>query len=546
MPVTVHSIDWKATYLRVKYKVDAKRDDRLCLYNEATHRLIPFNVLSKGEYSVAELNVTVAGGREVLSAGNWKIIALPFSSLRKYANTPLPLNAEAKVLYEDKVLLELENKDRIFRYGGGKYAYTISLIPKLENNVILNVTVIVSFYRINPNPHRRSNSLRQIEKDVFSLLYRMLAHVIHPKKNQILFLKENGTEPTQNMKSVQNRMYERNMNETFKIVERYRNVFSGRQHPIDWLLDLLYIARSKYIFVDDYTPIFNFISPTKQTVLTQIWHAGVGFKSVGYARFGLTGSPDPYNSSHRKYTYALVGNKYLRQIYSEVFGIEQEALLATGMPRLDHFFDRQTEITRQLSKKYMWSQKGRVIVFAPTFRGSGQREAFYPYQWLDLDEIYQLCVSTDSFFVFKMHHFIKEQPIIPPKYAQRIFNLTQEELNDLFFITDVLITDYSSCFYDYILLKKPVIFFTPDKLAYSLIRGVQRPIDEMAPGIICNTFSELLSTIENNLYETYSPHPSSIDRAIERSGLASDRVIDTVIYHKEVQGVRLKTYDNES
>ena len=137
-----------------------------------------------------------------------------------------------------------------------------------------------------------------------------------------------------------------------------------------------------------------------------------------------------------------------------------------------------------------------------------------------------------------MHHFIRKRPDISAEYADRIFDLSDESLTKLFFIADVLVTDYSSCFYDYLLLKKPVVFFVPDKTAYSLIRGVQRSIDEMAPGVVCDTFDEFLDVLRTRHYETVSPHPSSIDRAAERSGLASDRAIDTIIYGKDVPGVR--------
>lgn len=141
----------------------------------------------------------------------------------------------------------------------------------------------------------------------------------------------------------------------------------GHQNLFFWIKDINAIARSRYIFIDDYCPVFNFIDPDDDTVLTQVWHAGVGFKSVGYARFGISGSPDPYQSAHRRYDYALVGNGELRDIYSEVFGIEQEALLATGMPRLDHFLDeeRQAAAEQRLMAKYPWMGDGRVIVLRP-------------------------------------------------------------------------------------------------------------------------------------------------------------------------------------
>jgi len=92
------------------------------------------------------------------------------------------------------------------------------------------------------------------------------------------------------------------------------------------------------IFVELTVPIFKYIDLSDKTKLIQVWHAGVGFKSVGYARFGFAG-PEPYDSCHRKYDYAIVGSKALVPVYAEVFGIDKNKILPYGLPRLDNFLD---------------------------------------------------------------------------------------------------------------------------------------------------------------------------------------------------------------
>ncbi len=588
MSVRIHHIGWKSTYLEIEYS--ATQGERLSLYRVKSQRFADFEIEPmKNGHLLARLNVVLGcGDREVLERGEWIICTrIDYSLL-----TDLDALLEAKpnlrprieheirrklpkeirddedtvnrmvdelfpevglsticrhpydtydITYDTSVFANLDNLDKVFRYGKNHYAYIGVFVPKKNLMGDIFLVMDMTFYRWNKNPHRRTGSKRQIEKDIFALCYRIMTLIIPRKRNRILFLKENGDKPTENMEALHQRMLERHMDRQFDIQVRCRDVFaSRRQNLFAWIEDLLAIASSRYIFIDDYTPVFNFIEPGRDMVLTQIWHAGVGFKSVGYARFGLKGSPDPYNSAHRRYTYALVGNEHLRRIYSEVFGIEEDALLATGMPRLDHFLDHDAGVKRHddLVARYPWMNNGRVIVFAPTFRGTGQRTAHYPYNEIDMDRLYKMCEKTNTYFVFEMHHFIKERPEIPEEYADRIIDLSDENLNDLFFVADVLVTDYSSCFYDYLLLKKPVVFFVPDKTAYSLIRGVQRSIDEMAPGTVCDTFAEFIDVLENKHYETVTPHPSSIDRAIERDGLASDRAIDTIIYGKNVPGVR--------
>lgn len=583
MAITIQAIRWHASYLQLDCEADSM--EPLLLYRLKSRRFVPFDIerIGAGRYR-ARVNVALGGGREVLPAGEWIICtriddalltdldallaARPHLMARIRHDACKRLDKDMRddeqavaamveryglesvarhpydthgISYADGVLNNLDNYDRVFRYGKNHYAYAGVFVPKTSREGGIYLVLDMLFYQRNTTPRRRSGSKRQREKDLFAFAYALMTKVVPRKRDRILFLKENGDGPTENMAALQRRMRERGLDRRFDIRCRYRNVFSGRQRLLGWLGDLFAIARSRYIFIDDYAPVFNFIEPGRDVVLTQIWHAGVGFKSVGYARFGLKGSPDPYNSAHRRYTYALVGNEHLRTIYSEVFGIEEEALLATGMPRLDHFLDADVEraYRQEMLGRYPWAGRGRVIVFAPTFRGTGQRTAYYPYDVIDMDRLYRMCVETDSYFVFEMHHFIRKRPQIPPEYADRILDLSDESLTKLFFIADVLVTDYSSCFYDYLLLNKPVVFFVPDKTAYSLIRGVQRSIDEMAPGTVCNDFDEFIDVLEHRRYEAVRPHPSSIDRAAERGMLASDRAIDTILFDRDVPGVRM-------
>lgn len=581
MSIAVHKLYWTRTYFCVEYT--ALHNEELWLLRLKTSQWVRFDEERNGNIVRAKINLMIVDGRNPLSDGEWiicervpEIIASNKKSLLEaypyltsvishdFRNT-LPKNkrntawAENKadregynffaqhpydvqsISYDGEILDSLESLQRVFRYAG-KYAFAVSLIARANPNDHLFLVLSASYFERNTNPKIRKRSIRFREKQLLTLLFKGISFLIPKKGNRVLFLKENGEAPTPNMEELIKRIYERGLDKKFVIRQRYRDTFSSRQKIHEWLGDILEIAKADYIFIDDYSPIFNFLELDDQTVLTQIWHAGVGFKSVGYARFGLAGSPDPYASSHRAYTYALVGNKYLREIYSEVFGIEKKALLATGMPRLDHFLDEQVieNARKTLLSKYPWMEKGRVIIFAPTFRGTGQRDAYYPYDaFFDLDSLYKMCAETNSFFVFEMHHFIKELPCIPKEYQDRIFDLSDESLMELYHVGDVLVTDYSSCFYDYLLLKKPVVFYTPDKIEYAAIRGFQRSVNELAPGVVCDSFEEFLVALRDKTYEGVNPHPSSIDRRAEGGMLASDRAIDTILLGKDVPGVRI-------
>lgn len=586
--VTIEDISWERVFLRVSYR--AERPVQLKLFRVRTRQFADFRETQEGDLVTAVVNITQGGGREPLADGEW-IICQQLSDEEAslswaQANAPYLVTLAKKrlwgelkphrrrklrnagvdyatysftdgqidedirscpftthrIAYAPQLTERLGDLSRVFRYVNGKYALGASLIPSMDATDYLIVKLAIDYFVKNPKPQTRRFSLRQVEKNLFSLYYKLARKVLRPKDNVVLFLKENGDEPTENLAAVRDRLMERGLDKEFPVVERYRNTFGGHQNLFSWIKDINAIAKSRYIFIDDYCPVFNFIDPDDDTVLIQVWHAGVGFKSVGYARFGISGSPDPYQSAHRRYDYALVGNGQLRDIYSEVFGIEQEALLATGMPRLDHFLDdeRQTAAEQRLLAKYPWMGDGRVIVFAPTFRGAGQATAYYPYDaYIDYQALWEMCERTNSYFVFEMHHFIEERPEIPSAFANRLKDLSDESLGDLLYVADVLVTDYSSCFYDCLLLQKPVVFYVPDKVEYSATRGVQRSVDDMAPGVVCDTSEEFVDVLEKAAYRSTAPDASMIDRCSEQAGYAADRVIDAVLLEKEVPGVRL-------
>ncbi len=591
MAIRVTNIWWTRSFLEIDYFAKEPERQELFLFHEKSHCFVRFSnevtdITDDKVFIHARLNLTLGNGREMLESGNWFLCTrfsdellrdeqklfetYPYLDKRAYAAVKKQvkpdrcedesyLRAETdkrrleiitsrpydthSVSYEEDLLERLDNLSKAFRYVGGKYAYVAYLIPKSDSTDYLYVVLNTQFYQRNETPKVRKKSVRFTEKRVLASVAALDAKFSERTGKRVLFLKQNGDTPTSNMAAVRDRMIERGLDTQFQIVERYREVLGQqRQSLSDWLEDMSEISKADFIFIDDYCPIFNFIKPPDGTVLTQIWHAGVGFKSVGYARFGMQGSPDPFNSPHRMYTYALIGNEHLRDIYSEVFGIEQSALLATGMPRLDHFLDEDAAqaARHKLLAAYPWMTDGRVIVYAPTFRGSGQRSAYFPYDtYFDFQKLYDMCSATNSYFVFEMHPFVKDMPPIPQEFGDRIFDLSHESLDELYHVSDALVTDYSSCFYDYLLLKKPVVFYTPDRVEYSVTRGVQRPVKEFAPGVVCDTFDDFMLVLAHRKYEDIEPDSTCIDRAAERGMLASDRVIDTILLGRDVPGVKL-------
>src|SRR5262249_24770723 len=270
------------------------------------------------------------------------------------------------------------------------------------------------------------------------------------------------------------------------------------------------------------------VSPEAKII--QLWHAGSGFKSIGYSRFGSCGSAGRVGA-HRKYTYAITGSKNLIPVYAEAFGIEESAVVATGLPRIDTFLnkERTQKLVADFFEKYPNLIGKRIILFAPTFRGRGIDDAYYDYSRIDFARLYEMCGET-SVVLFRMHHFVTVPVPIPPEHPDRLINDDSfPETNDLLHVADVLITDYSSVVYEFSLLNRPMLFYAYDKDTYSAVHGFHRDYDATAPGKVCMTFDELVKALQNEDYDMSKVEAFRRKNFDSLDTGSADRVIDWLI-----------------
>ncbi len=365
-------------------------------------------------------------------------------------------------------------------------------------------------------------------------IQRRKARIIQRKKNpNILLMSDQSEEMGSNMLALKKALIQKG----YKPKEALRAITTKHYSIFHWIKTLKKIAEADFIFLDDHSQTTDWLT-IKGAVITQLWHAGAGFKSTGYSRFGMPASPAP-KSGHRQYTYGIAGSKKIRHFFSEVWGINDEMVLPTGMPRLDEYLDvkYRKEKTAELLIKYpILCKQTHTILFAPTYRGENKRHAYYPYDKLDMDKLYELCKLTNSIIIFKMHPFVTEPVPIPEEYKDRMMDISEyPNINDLFYVTDLLITDYSSNIYEYSLMKKPMLFYAFDIDTYTKERGFHRDYRTNVPGKIAETFDEMYDAIKNNDFDYYKVEEYIANNFEYTDSHACDRIIDWIIRGKRRQ-----------
>ena len=333
-----------------------------------------------------------------------------------------------------------------------------------------------------------------------------------------------------NQIAVMERMKERGLDKEYTILTSGRSAAANHQPMKTWFEVIKKLAKSNVVVVDDHAPMLDWLTLDDDVKVIQLWHAGAGFKSSGYSRWGHDGCPAPH-SAHRQYDFGIAGSKNIAPFFSEVWGISDEQVLPTGMPRMDEYLDEnhKKEKVEEIYKMYPMCKGKKVILFAPTYRGRNKKTAFYPYELIDFNNLRKVC-GDEYVVLFKMHPWVAASVPIPEQYKDVFVDANKfKNINDLFYITDLLITDYSSNIFEYSLMKNPMLFFAFDKVQYSFSRGFHRDYEESAPGKVVYTFDELLKAIEEKDFEQYK-----VEEYVEHhfdyiDSNSSDRVIDWLI-----------------
>ncbi|WEG07895.1 CDP-glycerol glycerophosphotransferase family protein [Microbacterium horticulturae] len=491
---------------------------------------LAFTGEGEGTYAI-HVNVTNFHQRHAVPDGTWRIQAV-------IDHRPGPIAS-----YDGTTLDPLDEASRVFLYDKNRAAMTVSygINENADDPTRLDFLVQTYQFHRSPPPAGRTTILARVKAKLLGnrakqayarMIYNFVVRLVGPRPGRILFASDQQPSMEGNLRRVHERMTERGLDARFDMRTSFRLPATTGWVTTTRILCLL--ATSEIVLLDDYFGLLNTVTIDSRSRVIQLWHAGIGFKSVGYSRFGRSDSPK-LSQPHRQYSYAICGSEHLRPVYAEAFGIEESAVIPTGLPRIDWFLDekRTASFTETFFDQHPHLRGKRIILFAPTFRGASYHEASYDYGLIDFVALYEAC-PADTVVLFRMHHFVKDPIDIPEKYRDRFFDFTGfADGLGLLHVTDLLITDYSSIIYEFALLNRPMLFFAPDKTVYGATRGFHRDYERTAPGRVCESFDEVVSAIEQGDFDQEKLNRFR-DQNFDRIDTgAADRVIDWLILDKE-------------
>ncbi|KYD09567.1 CDP-glycerol glycerophosphotransferase family protein [Heyndrickxia sporothermodurans] len=267
---------------------------------------------------------------------------------------------------------------------------------------------------------------------------------------------------------------------------------------------IYHLATSKQIIIDNYFAFLSSVNFKKNVQCIQLWHAAGAIKTFGLKDKSVSSRPKRalkrFNRVYNQFKKIIVGSDEMAYIFKEAFNVSESNILYTGIPRTDLFFDKKNQynIRNELIFNNPILKNKKVIFYAPTFR-DGELNRFKLH--LDIDKLYS-AFSKEYVVLIKLHPAIKNNLTLDKKYNGFLFDYsTYDNVNKLLFITDYLITDYSSIPYEFSLLERPMIFFPYDLETYQQQRGFWGPYEDIVPGPIAMNTEEIINIIRSNDFD---------------------------------------------
>ena len=273
------------------------------------------------------------------------------------------------------------------------------------------------------------------------------------------------------------------------------------------LQSIYYSLRAKYIFICfgklDVNPFL-----INGAISVQFWH-GVPMKKICNDDKFSTITPFkreilrvffPFVYEFN-YKYHISTSDIFNPIIKDAFLIQDEQIISAGYPRNDIYFENKKEL-QFISKLKEEYNNPTIVAYLPTHRGALVQDVDYFTEFgFKYDKFNRYLNENNKIFIYKNHFCVDKKLDTIGDNQDRIIQISNNDIDDdlnLFLTSvDILITDYSGVYFDFLLTERPIIFAAFDLQEYiSSSRELYFDYNEIACGPIAENWDEVLDAID--------------------------------------------------
>ncbi|MGX7025479.1 CDP-glycerol glycerophosphotransferase family protein [Vagococcus hydrophili] len=389
--------------------------------------------------------------------------------------------------------------------------------------------------------------MKGIIEAIISILFKSMGVFRSPKT--VYFESFHGTQYSDNPKAIYESMVKEypdynlvwGVNKGSEKPFRDEKVSYVYRFSFKWFLTM---PRACAWVINTRTP--KWLPKNKQTIYIQTWH-GTPLKKIGcdIPKVNIPGyTKESYDQSFAeessRWDYLVSPSSYTTEIFKKAFAYSGK-LIESGYPRNDLLVQATKEkaIKNQLKEKLNIPLNKKVILYAPTWREkenrvNGKYEFTTDFPFDKMEEV----LGEDTLLLVRMHYLVAQNFDFSDCNKKIIDVSSNYDMSELLAISDLLITDYSSCMFDFAITNNPIVFFIPDQEEYDQeLRGFYFKMEETMPGPLIENKEGLLATLNDyqngvslktDNYTKFKEKFTSLEKAE-----ASKSVTEVIFKHRE-------------
>lgn len=278
----------------------------------------------------------------------------------------------------------------------------------------------------------------------------------------------------------------------------------------------------------------------------QMWHGSLGIKKIENDVKGLTVNTSWLNMAKlNSYMtdYWISNSDFETAIYKRAFW-DVENVLEYGHPRDDILLGDTSEARQKVAQTYGIEGK-KILFYAPTFREDYRLDC-YQIDYLGLQKELAEKFGGEWAILVRLHPRVQKYASLVIPKNDTIFDATNyQDIQELLAAADCMISDYSSCIFDYVLTHRPALIYAPDLEKYNTERGFYYPLEE-TPFPIAHDNFQLLEYVKNFDLPKYEKNCDEFlkEKGCMEDGRAAERVADLI--YQLVNGQKVECFSGKA
>lgn len=297
-----------------------------------------------------------------------------------------------------------------------------------------------------------------------------------------------------------------------EVIDTTNDKVEHKSYYIHTLSGMWNLLTSKYIVHDHCSKFLDYISSDKH-VCFNLWH-GSPIKAIGCSDSGLTENTKRRYKYMSKHGYIFVSSDIYRVIFSSMFQMNPNRIPITGVVRTDVIFNKNQEA--YIKEKFNLGGFDKIVLYAPTYKVRYSRvdvkvdfDNIFGFEYYNQEDFMQYLKTNNICLLIKPHPFEEKQFI---KHLQdnnydkcenirmlkfRDLVVSDININEIFNLTDLIISDFSSITIDYAILNKPILYLGNYLDKYKQNRGFILPDNFriLMPGEMISDYDDLKDKI---------------------------------------------------